>query len=157
MYRPHCQTALEPNLSSFLEAAIHKSADVDDLVVIGDFNIYQLEVNNISRSMDDVCRSFDLHQLIGEPTRVTESTSTLIDRIYISEPTLITTNGVIQLRISDYFGIFGSRSVRNSTDAKKDHLCIDYRDYKAFNENNFLDDVDATPRQLIDVFDSIDD
>ena len=69
VYRPHCQTALEPHQSS-LEAAIDKSADVDDLVAIGDFNINLLEVNNISRSMDDVCRSFDLHQLIGEPIRV---------------------------------------------------------------------------------------
>ena len=89
--------------------------------------------------------------------RVTESTSTPIDHIYVSEPTLITTSGVIQLGISDHFGIFGSRSTQNSTDAKKDHLHIDYRDYKAFNENNFLDDVDATPWQLIDVFDSNDD
>ena len=111
----------------------------------------------ISRSMDDICQSFDLHQLIGEPTRVTESTNTLVDHIYVSEPTLITTSGVIQLGISDHFGIFGSRSTRNSTDAKKDHLHIDYRDYKAYNENNFFDDVDATLWQLIDVSDSIND
>ena len=107
--------------------------------------------------MDDICQSFDLHQLIGEPTRVTESTNTLVDHIYVSEPTLITTSGVIQLGISHHFGIFGSRSIRNSTDAKKDHLHIDYRDNKAFNENNFFDDVDATLWQLIDVSDSIDD
>ena len=156
LYRPHCQAALEPFLLSFLEGVIDKSNDVDDLVVIGDFNINLLEVINISRSMDDICQSFDLHQLIGEPTRVTESTSTPIDHIYVSEPTLITTSGVIQLGISNHFGIFGSRSTQNSTDAKK-NLHIDYRDYKAFNENNFLDDVDATPWQLIDVFDSLDD
>eukprot|EP00794_Sanderia_malayensis_P002116 gene2116-2400_t len=53
--------------------------------------------------------------------------------------------------------ISDTRSVRNLTDAKKDHLHVDYRDYKVFNESKFLEDVDTTPWQLRDIFDRIDD
>lgn len=113
-----CTYLIANHLSSFLETVFDKSADINDLVVIEDFNINVLN-NNISRSMDDNCQSFDLHHLIDEPTRVTESTSTLIDHIYVSEPALIITSGVIQLGISHHFGIFGSRTVRNYVGAKE--------------------------------------
>ncbi len=71
--RPICQAGLEPYMSSFPETVIDKSADIDDLVVIGDINVNLLRVNNASRAIDVICQSFDLHQLVDEPTRVTES------------------------------------------------------------------------------------
>ena len=75
----------------------------------------------------------------------------------MSESSYITTSGVIQLGISDHFGIFASRASNKAKKGRQDHLVIEYRDFKAFDESKFLEDVDSAPWSLIDISDEIND
>ena len=63
----------------YLESVLDKSNGIDDLVTMGNFNLDQLQPDNMSKSMEDICQSFNLLQLIDLPTRITDTTSTLID------------------------------------------------------------------------------
>ena len=47
------------------------------------YNMYSMSHTN-PRLLSDITVLYDLHQLINEPTRVTDTTSTLIDLIYTS-------------------------------------------------------------------------
>ena len=71
--------------------------------------------------------------------------------------TYTTTSGVVRLDISDHFGIFASRASNKAMKGNQDHLMIEYRDFKAFDETKFLEDVDSAPWSLIDIYDDIND
>jgi hypothetical protein len=49
-----------------------------DIILTGDFNINQLN-NNINDKIGSLMTQFSLHQLITEPTYVTEHSSSLLD------------------------------------------------------------------------------
>lgn len=65
-----------------------------ELYVMGDFH-YNFLQDNISRSLETVCDLYQLTQLINEPTRITDSSKSLIDIILTNAPNRIT--GVICL------------------------------------------------------------
>ena len=156
-YRPSSRTPLDPVMSNFLDEVLDKSSDIDDIVIMGDFNLNQLEPDNMTRRMDDICQTYNLHQLIDVPTRITDSTATLIDLIYISDPSSIIQSDVIPLGISDHFGISVSKASSKRRNSNQQHLHITYHDLKAFDEKKFLSDVEAAPWHLIDLFDDIDE
>ena len=156
-YRPSSRTPLDPFMSNFLDEVLDKSSDIDDIVIMGDFNLNQLEPDNMTRRMDDICQTYNLHQLIDVPTRITDSTATLIDLIYVSDPSSIIQSDVIPLGISDHFGISVSNASSKRRNSNQQHLHITYHDLKAFDEKKFLSDVEAAPWHLIDLFDDIDE
>ena len=45
---------------------------------------------------------FDLKQLIGEPTRVTDTSDTILYLVLVSEPSNICQSGVTNLGLSDH-------------------------------------------------------
>ena len=49
---------------------------------------------------------FDLSQLISNPTRITSTTSTILDLILMSDPITINKCGVSDLGVSDHFLIY---------------------------------------------------
>ena len=51
-----------------------------ELIVMGDFNI-DLKLNP-NKKWQNLIELFDLSQLVNDPTRVTETSSTIIDHIY---------------------------------------------------------------------------
>ena len=53
--------------------------------------------------------SFGLTQLISEPTRETEQTSTLIDHIAVSNVRNISKSGVVRTAISDHYLVYAVR------------------------------------------------
>ena len=154
-YRPDSKTATEPSFSNFLDRVLDNASQNDDLILMGDLNLNQLEINSKTKLMDNICQIYHLQQLIDLPTRITKESSTLIDLIYTSEPSYITTSGVIQLGISDHFGIVASRASNKAKKGRQDHLMIQYHDFKAFDESKFLEDVDSVPWSLIDIYDEI--
>ena len=158
-YRPSSQTNLEPHVTKFLDHALDLVPEVSDIVLMGDLNLNQLEINNYTKEMDHICQTYNLQQLIDIPTRITSSTSSLIDLLYVSEPSYIAESGVFQLSISDHFGIYGVREkqTNGSHNKQQDHVLVKFRDFKAFSEEKFLDDINSAPWQLLDVFEGIDD
>ena len=58
--------------------------------------------------------------------------------------------------LSDHFPIFFTRKI-NSPLLKSKHITISYRSYKNFDENKFINELQAVPWEIIQTFDDTDD
>ena len=84
---------------------------------------------------------FDLHQLVSEPTRVTQTTATIIDHVYSTDPENIIECFPSNFSISDHYPVCFTRKV-NCKIPKSDHITTSYRCFKHFNESIFLNDLE---------------
>ena len=96
---------------------------------------------------------YGLEQLINEPTRITPSTSTLIDLIFTNRPENVYCSGVSHVAISDHSLVYVYRKISIPTFSKGVNL-ITYRQFKHFNSANFYADILIQPwdeiKQLYD-------
>jgi len=121
----------------------------NEIIVLGDFNcdyspnVTTKEVNDLKFSTE----MYQLQQLICLPTRVTPSTKTIIDLFYTTKPELYCESGVIQTSLSDHYMIY---AIRQCKPAKDQHRSIDYRCFKSFNEEKFVDDLFCVPWNVIE-------
>ena len=75
--------------------------------------------------------------MIREPTRVTETTSTIIDHVYTSHPDNIIESFVSPYSIGDHFPVCFTRKICNRI-SKSKHVTTKYRCFKNFNEDVFI-------------------
>ena len=94
-----------------------------------------------ARHIKDMYDSFGLTQLISEPTRETEQTSTLIDHIAVSNVRNISKSGVVSTAINYDYLVYPVRKHLGGTERK--HKQIYTRQMKNFNEEAFLRDLSA--------------
>ena len=80
-----------------------------EFILMGDFNIDI--THSMNKKLMDIIQLFDLTQLITSLTRVTKSSSTIIDHVYTSNPENITETFVPFYAISDHFQVCLSRKV----------------------------------------------
>ena len=123
MYRPPSQT----NFLELLNMTFEKvDVDKNEIYILDDFNINMYhnnryivcDDNTISskflshdiKNYHQFCTMHGLKQLIQSPTRVTCSTSTLIDHI-LSAPSRVSQKGVINVCVSDHQLIFCTRKI----------------------------------------------
>ena len=80
------------------------------IILLADFNIDSLPDRNHPhvKSWTDVVSNFELEQIITQPTRITATTSTLIDHIYVNTNINIKKSDVIQWSISDHFPVYAA-------------------------------------------------
>ena len=97
-----------------------------------------------------------LSQLVKNPTRTTETSSSLIDHIYTNCEENISRVHVGKFSISDHFAIFGNRKL-NVQIKNKEHHVITYRSFRHFDENLFCKDLSEVPWEIIATFDDVDD
>ena len=86
-----------------------------------DFNIDVTVHSNIK--WQHLIDLFDLSQMKREPTRVTETTSTIIDHVYTSHPDNIIESFVSPYSISDHFPVCFTRKISNRI-SKSNHVTI---------------------------------
>ena len=53
-----------------------------------------------------------MKKLITQPTRVTETSKSLIDVIFTSNPTIIVDSGIVGTHISDHYLVFAALNLR---------------------------------------------
>ena len=71
---------------SYFEQSIELALNTNiDIILTGDFNINQLN-NNPNDKIGCLLTQFSLHQIITEPTYITEHSSSLLDLIIVSNP-----------------------------------------------------------------------
>ena len=76
------------------------------LIILGDFNINMIDYTSpTARTYKNLLLSLGLRNVINLPTRVTESTETVIDHCITNVPSADIKSGVIQEDISDHFPI----------------------------------------------------
>ena len=100
-------------------------------------------------------RSFDLTQLIKEPTRITDTSHTLIDLICVNNEHRIVKSGVVPVTLSDHFLVFCIIKVGVSNKAQP--RILEYRSYKTFDLNKFNSDLRNVPWHIIENENDVDD
>ena len=126
-----------------------------EMYILGDINRDLLN-NQTRKAWSDYMEPFGLTQLVSEATRVTPSSSTLIDHIYSNCPENVTSINVPKIGLSDHFPVFFTRKLHGQP-TKRTHYTITYRSFKNFDENKFYADLQAVPWDLIHLFDDTDD
>ena len=79
----------------------------NEIIVCGDFNfdLLKLDTCNISLDFFNAISSCFLIPMITKPTRVTESTATLLDNIFVKEPSSYL-SGILESSITDHNPVF---------------------------------------------------
>ena len=130
-----------------LTTAVNYNSDV---ILVGDFNIDLLKSNRKPLKWQSLLETYNLHQIIKEATRVTADSSTLIDHIYVTNLDMILESHVAKCSLSDHYPVCLTRKDKMSTNNKKNfHTTISYRNFKKFNEIEFLSDLANAPFESI--------
>ena len=145
IYRPSSQ-------NSFLELLISNMKKInsvdDEIFILGDFKInlflndfYTLEKKNILNSKSipsyvknyhEFCTFFGLKQLMEVPTRMTTSSSTIIDHISASYLEKASQCGVIRISLSDHQLIYSTRKIsRINRGSQKQKQLHSFKHYTA--------------------------
>ena len=104
-----------------------------EFILMGDFNI---DINTCMNSKwSHLVQLFDLTQLITEPTRVTQTSSTLIDHVYTINPATIAESFVSQISLSDHFPVCFTRKMNHKL-SKHQLTTTSYRCFEHFDEKH---------------------
>lgn len=110
--------------------------------VLGDLNcnINAHKPDNDTKSLLNIANVYGMHQLISEPTRITDKSSSLIDVIFTNCPERVVCSGVSHIGISDHSLVYAFRKI--STDlSNKGHNTVYYRKFKNFDSVGFRYDI----------------
>ena len=110
------------------------------MIIMGDININYRACSN--SKLLNLVQLFDLTHLVSEPTRVTESSTTLIDHIYTSNPENISECFVASYSLSDHYPVFSQERLIAKFQ-KNEHITTTYRSLKTINKPQLLQDLDA--------------
>lgn len=161
MYRPPADTAFYDHFSKILS---HLWTNRKNIIILGDFNSDLLskynskESTQAGKNMKRVLKAFDFHNKITTPTRISESSKTLIDLIVLSDKiknsNKITRSGTFEPAISDHklvYCVLNIQKIHNKPQLK--HI----KDRKRFQEEKFREMLDQVPWWVINTYDEIDD
>ena len=112
-------------------------------LLLGDFNVDLLKFDTHSGTRDyyDILSANGFRPLIYQPTRVSGSSATLIDNIFINDIETFSNGGNITTSISDHFPQF---CVLDLFDKNLKFKEVRYgRSYRHFNENEFENELKA--------------
>ena len=110
-----------------------------DIYITGDINSNLLNLgDSYTMRLINILEAYQLSQVISEPTRVTNSTSTLIDLFITNNEESVVHSGVYPLAISDHNLIFAVRKIGVRRQSPR---YVETRNFKKFNANTFLSDL----------------
>ena len=111
-----------------------------DTYILGDFNFCWLKINsnmNIMKNFTQLLDMYNFKQLIDKATRVTETTSTLLDHIYTNNKDIVSQSGVIETGISDHFMVYCTRKITKGQIGK--HNSVKLRSMKNYCKEIFIE------------------
>ena len=147
-------TKFEPIISSMTSKGRH------NVIILGDLNIDMLEENQSSASIrnrfNKILKAYNLQNVIHEPTRITKTSTTLIDHIIIPNSISHKLNNAhsVDPAISDHHLIYCSFSLARPKE-KPTYRTV--RNYKNVNIEKLKNDINMVPWQICDIFDDVDD
>ena len=120
--RPHSKSFLvctwyrppnsDMNLFNEFETFFQRcDAESRELILVGDLNcdVSKVSLDPHTRQLTFLCSLYQIDQLIDEPTRVTDTSTTTIDLVLTNVKENIHASGVIHLGISDHSLIYAVR------------------------------------------------
>ena len=131
IYRPprsnvEYYTSIEQSISKVLDSNV-------EVIVLGDFN-YNMLCSKESKVIKKLCNQNSLYQMIESPTRVTETSCSLLDIILTNSPQNVRESNGIPLGISDHNLVYVTRKLYRP---KLPPPTIRYRSFKRFDENAY--------------------
>lgn len=151
-YRPPnqsitCLDELETVLSNL-------SLEVDEIMLVGDLNVDFLRTDTKLQYLLNILDLFNLKQIINEPTRISDTSSSLIDIICVDKFRNVLDSGTTDLlNVSDHLLVFCDLDMSiEKLPPKK----ITYRDYQYFNINEFAFDANRINWEYISTLHDID-
>ncbi|VDH96254.1 Hypothetical predicted protein [Mytilus galloprovincialis] len=145
VYRPPNSNA--DRVTKFETMMIKVDTEEKETIIMGDFNIDIMSSKKHAK-WSYIKNIFNMSQMVTESTRVTKTSSTLIDHVYCNLPENINYIAVPKYSISDHYSVCISHK-RGFKTKKQIHDYITYRSTKYFNETDFIHDLSQCP------FDSI--
>ena len=137
---------LESFISSLEDTLLKLDYSNSDLVLIGDFNVdFSLckgKQNPAKQKLLNFTCSHELSQLVKEPTRVTDTSQTTIDLIFMNNEHRFVDDGIIPMAISDHYLVYCILKVGMPKGTPR---TIEYRSYKNYNRDAFLNDLNDVP------------
>ena len=131
IYRPPGQN----DFYDILEGCMSK-VDGGETVLIGDWNTDMLSKEApVFKSFSRFCDLHSLHQLIMQPTRICDSTQTVIDLILTTDKDKILKSGVFICGLSDHYMVFCSRKKQQPYSGH--HKTVQSRVLKNYNSEDF--------------------
>jgi endonuclease/exonuclease/phosphatase family metal-dependent hydrolase len=109
-----------------------------EYLLLGDFNIDLLKPNKGWQTKYELC---NLEQLITIPTRVTATSETLIDHVYVNNTRNIVEVCVPVYGCSDHYPVCVTWNKKGVKIPKPGHKTITYRSFKNFVEDAFISDL----------------
>lgn len=150
LYRPP-SSSQEQFLIKFEDCLVTVYNDYTNIICLGDFNIDMLNGGSSAGTLGSLADTFDLRQVIQEPTRISRTTVSLIDLVFCNCD--VCDVGVVDAGIADHCVVFLNLARFNAFEPVKQ---ITYRNFKYFNLDSFTVDLEAIPFNHIFFIDDID-
>jgi hypothetical protein len=165
-----CIEVNKPSSASFIVGTIYRppGASVDsftnieqlikliddenkEFYMLGDLNANMLDVsNNATKNLNSIIELYQLTQTISSLTRVTMTSSTLLDVCLTPTPDKLVLSKVVQIAISDHYMILVVRRINIRPKQNNRHKKLEIRNFKYFNAENFLMDLSNQEWELLD-------
>ena len=153
-YRPP-STSTDCFDAEFGDAVISAMSLSKPIYILGDLNCNLLKSSDpASQALLNFCTSFNLTQMIAEPTRVTKSSATLIDVILASNKNLVRAAKVIPVSISDHDLVYAVLKLNRQ---RPKPTFITTRSFKKYQHEAFLRNISLIPWSVVDFFDEVND
>ena len=131
-YLPHNYNAL---FNDHVEQIVEKGRK--EIIMLGDFNINYRD-KNCDKEFKSIVNTLGFSQLVDKATRITHTSSTLIDLILSNRPENISTISVFTTSFSDHDMVGCVRKLNNIKYPMRSIKC---RDYSKYNHENLSNDV----------------
>ena len=141
--------------SDFAANFVYASSLNPPIYILGDLNCNLLKPEAPDcKVIGSFCSSYNLTQLIEEPTQVTEQTSLLLDIILVSDIKQVRESFVMHSSVSDHDLVCLTLQLEKP---RPKPVYINIRSFKHYNREAFYNDISQAPWSMIDVFIDIDD
>lgn len=125
-----------------------------EVFIAGDLNCDMFSNGPQSTCLKEFCASFNLTQLISQPTRVTPNSSTLLDVILTTSQDLVTQSEVICTSISDHFPVIVTLNLKRP---RPQAIKFKTRSYKSYNPVDFDRDVSMISWNILNNVENVND
>jgi hypothetical protein len=143
--------------ANLYDSLISIYAKYEHTILVGDFNCNMLDLNSYNTKLliDSFMEPFSLQQLIDKPTRVTETSRTLIDLIFVNKPQNALFSSCCDAPgVSDHFFTYVAYSLKKE---KFKPYKVVKRDFKNINHEGFRNAIEFGPWENVFAVESVND
>ncbi len=80
----------------------HAYAEENEIIILGNINLDFLKFGNIPNRWTSIMNMYQLTQIIDKPTRITKTSKSCIDHIYVTNLEHVRTTKVPRVALSDH-------------------------------------------------------